>query len=150
MRQQQRTALALAALLALASSGVAAQTGTIRGASRTPQQAHSAADAGYKAYARRDYAAAMEHARRATQLRPARRDYWLLLAESQLAAGQLEAAEQSLASAAQAKGDDAKLARTRADLGRARAQVAGDAMYKALQAGDVKSAIMNGLSLIHI
>lgn len=144
MKQQQRTALALATLLALASAGAAAQTGTIRGASRTPQQAHSAADAGYKAYARRDYAAAIEHARRATQLQPARRDYWLLLAESQLAAGQLEAAEQALASAAQAKGDDAKLARTRADLGRARGQAAGDAMYKALQAGDVKSAIMNG------
>lgn len=148
MTQQQRNALALAAMLALAAAGASAQTGTIRGASRTPQQAHSAADAGYKAYARRDYAAAAEHARRATQLQPARRDYWLLLAESLMAGGQVDAAEQALASAGQAKGDDAKLARARADLGRARAQSAGDAMYKALAAGDVRSAITQGQAAV--
>src|SRR6478735_3735613 len=145
MKQKQRKALALAAVLALASSCVVAQTAPRGGAAaRGAQAANSAADAGYKAYARRDYAAAVDNAQRAVQLVPGRRDYWLLLAQAQLANGQPDAAEQSLARAAAVKGDDAALARARADFGRARSQAAGDAMYKALAAGDVKAAITSG------
>ncbi|MCG2592764.1 tetratricopeptide repeat protein [Ramlibacter sp. XY19] len=143
MTQQQRKALALAAVLALASSCASAAP-----AARGTQAANSAADAGYKAYARRDYAAAVEAAQRAVQINPNRRDWWLLLAQAQLANGQSDAAEQSLARAAAVKGDDAALARARADFGRVRAQGAGDAMYKALAAGDVKGAITSGTQAV--
>jgi tetratricopeptide (TPR) repeat protein len=152
MKQQQRKALALAAVLALASSCAAVQAaprhkgGTA--AARGAQAANSAADAGYKAYARRDYPAAVEHAQRAVQLAPRRRDYWLLLAQAQLANGQADAAEQALNRASAIKGDDAALARARNDFGRARAQLAGDAMYKSLAAGDVQSAITSGTQAV--
>ncbi|MDB5899513.1 MAG: bacteriophage adsorption protein [Ramlibacter sp.] len=153
MKQEQRKALALAAALALSSFHAAAQTGprgaaAARGAHQAAQTANSAADAGYKAYARRDYAAAVANAQRAVQLAPARRDYWLLLAQAQAGNGQPEQAEQSLVRAAQVSGDDGALARARTDLGRQRAQVAGDAMYKALQAGDVKAAIAAGTDAV--
>lgn len=148
MKQQQRKALALAAVLALASTAATAQGGASasRGANtaRATQAAHAAADAGYKAYGRRDYAAAIASAQRATQLAPQRRDYWLLLAQSLLANGQADEADQALTRAAQAGGDDAALARTRNDVARVRAQGAGDAMYRALQAGDIKAAIEAG------
>lgn len=145
MTQQQRKALALAAVLALSSFSAAGQ-GTA--AARGTQAANTAADAGYKAYARRDYGAAVQSAQRAVQLAPQRRDYWLLLAQSLAASGQVDQAEQALQRAAQAKGDDAALARARADLGRMRAQMAGDAMYKALQAGDVPAAIAHGTEAV--
>ena len=145
MKQQQRKALALAAVLALSSWQVAAQTAPRGGAAvRAAQAANAAADAGYKAFARRDFAVAVENAQRAVQLAPTRRDYWLLLAQSLAAAGQFEQADQALARAQQAQGDAAALARARADLARMRAQAAGEAMYKALQAGDVQSAIAQG------
>lgn len=144
MKQQQRKALALAAVLALSSLAAEAQTRPSRAAARGVQAAHQAADAGYKAYARQDYTGAVDAAQRAVQLAPDRRDYWLLLAQSQLAAGQADAAEQSLVRAGQLSGDDTALARTRSELARARAQGAGDAMYKALQAGDVKTAVARG------
>lgn len=145
MRQQQRKALALAAVLALASSCVAAQNAPRGGAApRGAQAAHAAADAGYKAYARKDYAAAVASAQRATQLAPQRRDYWLLLAQALAASGQGDQAEQALNRAAQAPGDDAALARARAELARGRAQAAGEAMYAALQANDVPTAIFQG------
>lgn len=149
MKQQQRKALALAAVLALSSLAAAAQA-PARPAARGAQAAHAAADAGYKAYARRDYAAAMAAAQRAVQLAPARRDYWLLLAQSQLALGRADEAEQSLNRAAQASGDDAALARARADWSRSRALVAGEAMYKALQAGDVRAAITQGTEAVRL
>jgi len=148
MAQQQRKALAFAAMLALGSFSVAAQPASASAAARGPQGAHAAADAGYKAYGRRDYQAATELARRATELAPQRRDYWLLLAQSLLGSGNAAGAEQALDRAAQATGDDAALARIRADLGRARAQGAGDAMYKALQAGDVKGAVTHGTDAV--
>lgn len=145
MTQQQRKALALAAVLALSTFSAAGQ-GT--GAARGSQAANTAADAGYKAYARRDYGAAVQSAQRAVQLAPQRRDFWLLLAQSLAASGRVDEAEQALQRAAQAKGDDAALARARADLGRMRAQAAGDAMYKALQAGDVPAAIAHGTEAV--
>ncbi|HEX2543792.1 MAG TPA: tetratricopeptide repeat protein [Ramlibacter sp.] len=153
MKQQQRKALALAAVLALSSWQAAGQQapasrGAAAAAARTAQQANAAADAGYKAFARRDYAAAVQAAQQAVQLAPTRRDYWLLLAQSQAASGQVDDAEQSLGRAGQVAGDDAALARARADLGRIRAQSAGEAMYKALQAGDVRAAITAGTEAV--
>jgi tetratricopeptide (TPR) repeat protein len=155
MKQKQRKALALAAVLALSSLQAAAQQPAAAGgaaargaAARSAQAAHQAADAGYKAFARRDYPAAIEAAQRAVQLAPTRRDYWLLLAQAQVAAGRPDDAEQSLNRAAQASGDDAALARARADLGRSRAQAAGEAMYKALQAGDIPQAIARGTEAV--
>jgi tetratricopeptide (TPR) repeat protein len=156
MKKEQRKALALAAMLALASAPLAAQTAAgsagARNAAtrtaRTAQAANAAADAGYKAFARRDYAAAVERAQRAVQLAPNRRDYWLLLAQSHAANKELEQADQALQHAAQVSGDEAALARARTDLARMHAQAAGDAMYKSLQAGDVKGAIANGTEAV--
>jgi tetratricopeptide (TPR) repeat protein len=146
MKQQQRKALALAAVLALAAFSAAGQTPGA--ATRGARAANSAADAGYKAFARRDYGAAVESARRAVQLAPNRRDYWLLLAQALAANGQVDAAQQALDRAAQVRGDDAALARARTELARMRAQAAGDAMYKALQAGDVPTAITQGTEAV--
>jgi adsorption protein A len=143
-RPQQQRILPFAIACALAISLCPAQAQTRGAAASTPPAAHAAADAGYKAYERKDYTAAAEHAQRAVQLAPGRRDWWLLLAQSQLAAGQLAGAEQSLGRAAQAGGDDAALARAQADLARARAQGAGSAMYQALQANDLTGAIAHG------
>lgn len=153
MKQQQRKALALAAVLALSSLAASAQTtsgGAAARGARGAQAAHAAADAGYKAYDRRDYGAAIVSAQRAVQLAPHRRDYWLLLAQSLAANGQLDQAEQVVNRAAQARGDDAALARVRADLARSRAQAAGDAMYRALQAGDVKAAVARGAEAVRL
>jgi tetratricopeptide (TPR) repeat protein len=146
MKQQQRKALALAAVLALAAFSAAGQTPGA--ATRGARAANSAADAGYKAFARRDYGAAVESAQRAVQLAPNRRDYWLLLAQALAANGQVDAAQQALDRAAQVRGDDAALARARTELARMRAQAAGDAMYKALQAGDVPTAITQGTEAV--
>lgn len=148
MAQLQRKALALAAVLALSGFSAAAQPAAAGAAARGARAAHTAADAGYQAYARRDFPAAVAFAERAVQLAPQRRDYWLLLAQAQLAAGLPERAEEALQRAAQASGDDAALARARADLNRSRAQVAGEAMYKALQAGDIQAAVAHGTDAV--
>ncbi len=153
MRQQQRpdaqrpVSIAIAGLLAifLCAPAVAQKAPAVR---PPPAAAHAAADAGYKAYARRDFTEAIVHAQRAVQLAPDRRDWWILLANSQLAAGNPAAAEQSLARAAQVQGDDAALASARADLGRVRAQTAAGAMYQALQANDLNAAVSLGRSAI--
>jgi tetratricopeptide (TPR) repeat protein len=153
MRQKQRNALAIAAMLALATTAAAAPAarhhhhkgGRAVGAS---QEANAAAAEGYKAYAKRDYAAAVQEAQRAVELAPKRRDYWLLLANALAADGQHARAEQALDRAAQLPGDAAQLARTRADLARMRAQAEGDAMYKALGAGDIKGAIAHGTEAV--
>jgi hypothetical protein len=147
MRQQQRKALALAAVLALSSLSAAGQM-TTGHAPRGAEAANRAADAGYKAYARRDYAAAAQDAQRAVQIAPRKRAYWLLLAQSLAADGQLERADEALRSAAAVKGDDAALARARADVARMHAQAAGDGMYKALAAGDVKTAVARGTEAV--
>ena len=117
---------------------------------RTTPAAHAAADAGYKAYARKDFDGAVAAAQRAVQLAPARRDYWLLLAQSQLALGRTDDARQALERAARARGDDAALARARADWGRVSAQAAGQAMYKALEAGEVRAAIAHGTEAVRL
>jgi tetratricopeptide (TPR) repeat protein len=146
MKKEQRKALAFAAMLALAAAPAVAQN--TRTAVRTAQAATSAADAGYKAFARQDYAQAVESAQRAVQLAPQRRDYWLLLAQSLAASGRMDPAQEALDRAAQVKGDDAALARARTELARMRAQAAGAAMYKALEAGDVKAAVAQGTEAV--
>jgi tetratricopeptide (TPR) repeat protein len=141
--RQRPIACCVAGTLALLLCSAGAQTPAPAG--RDAQSAaHAAADAGYKAFERKDHAAAMAHAQRAVELAPGRRDYWLLLAQAQLAAGQPDSAEQSLERAGQASGDDAALARARADLTRSRGQASGAAMYQALQAGDLVSALGHG------
>ena len=60
MKQQQRKALALAAVLALCSVPAVAQPAAA--GARGAQAAHAAADAAYKAYGRRDYPAAVQAA----------------------------------------------------------------------------------------
>lgn len=148
MRQQQRNALAVAAVLALGSSAVAHAAPRGGVAARGTQAAHAAADAGYKAYARRDWTAAVRDAQRAVGLAPKRRDYWLLLANALAANGQLDEAQQAIARAELLPGEAAPLARARAQLAGLRAQAAGDAMYKALAAGDVKAAIGHGTEAV--
>ncbi len=153
MKQQQRKALALVATLAFSSWQVAAQAAphgaaARNAAARSAQAANAAADAGYKAFARREYANAVEHAQRAVQLAPERRDYWLLLAQAHAGNRQIDQAEQALNRAAAGRGHDQAMARVRTDLTRMRAQAAGEAMYKALQADDVKAAITAGTEAV--
>lgn len=147
-RPSRRTpsALALAAVVVTAGFPAAAlHAQPRRPATAAPVAAgHAQADAGYQAYARGDFAAAVRAAREAVQLAPERRDYWLLLAQAHLALGAHADAEQALQRAQQVPGDEAAVARLRADLGRARAQAAGDAMYRALQANDLPAAIASG------
>jgi tetratricopeptide (TPR) repeat protein len=144
---RQRKALALAAALAVASSCAFAQAPRAAGL-RGAQAAHGAAEAGYKAYAARDYQGAVDAAQRAVRLAPQRRDYWLLLAQALAAAGQLQEAENALERAGQVPGDAAPLGRVRGDIASLRAQAAGAAMYKALETGDVKAAIDHGTQAI--
>lgn len=148
MKQQQRNALAVTALLALACSSATVHAAPRAGAARGAQAALTAADAGYKAYARRDYADAVRNAQRAVQFAPQRRDYWLLLARSLAADGQPDQAEQALDRAERTGGDDAALKRARAELATMRAQAEGDAMYKALAAGDIQSAVAHGTQAV--
>jgi adsorption protein A len=106
----------------------------------TTDPAFIAADAGYKAYDRRDYAAAVTSAQEATRLAPTNRAYWALLVNSLLAANRLQEAEQALNQGLQAAGDDASLRGQREPILRARAQAAGAAMYRALEVGDLATA----------
>lgn len=56
-------------------------------------EAFTAADAGYKAFARKDYAAAVASGRRAVALAPGKPEYWLLLVNALAAAGRVAEAE---------------------------------------------------------
>ncbi len=102
--------------------------------------AYLAADAAYKAYDRRDYAAAVTHAQEATRLAPANRAYWQLLGNSLIAANRLPEAEQALDQGLQAFGNDAGLRAQRDTIRRGMAQAAGAAMYRALEAGNIQAA----------
>lgn len=76
-----------------------AQTSTQPNPSRSaqaqsaPNPSFQAADRAYKAYARKDYATAVEQARKAVELDPGNRDYRLLLINSLSAGGRPEEAE---------------------------------------------------------
>ena len=143
MRPHLRRRLTAAVSLALACQATPADSPRA-GAAATQGRAFAAADAGYREYARGAYAAAAAHARSATELAPRRRDYWLLLAQAQLALGELEAAEQALARAAAAEGNAAGLLAVQEAAASARAQAAGEALYRAASAGDVEATIGSG------
>ena len=102
--------------------------------------AYLAAANAYKAYDRRDYAAAVIQAQEATRLAPATRAYWQLLVNSLIAANRLAEAEQAIEQGLQASGNDAGLRAQRETIRRGMAQVAGAAMYRALEAGNVQAA----------
>ncbi|MDB5947098.1 MAG: bacteriophage adsorption protein [Ramlibacter sp.] len=106
----------------------------------TSDPAYIAADAAYKAYGRRDYAAAVTGAREATRLAPRNRAYWQLLVNALIAANRSQDAEQALDQGLQASGNDASWSAQRETIHRAMAQAAGTAMYRALEAGDVRAA----------
>lgn len=142
MQAHHRRTLTLAAAVALSCGGAEARTPAAH-PDKGPQ-AHAAAADGYQRYAAGDYAAAVEHARRAVRLAPQRRDYGLLLAQALMANGQPDEAEMALDRAAQAPGDAASLSLAYAALARQRALTAAQAMYRALAAGDTPAAILSG------
>jgi hypothetical protein len=150
-----------AALLALAFAGSqasaqAAPQPPVRVAAakaakpRAPgKAAFQAADAGYKAYERREYGTAVDRAEEAVRLAPAKRDYWVLLINSLTAAGRYAEADQAIERGTKAAGSDAMFAQSRESLRRAQAQASGAEMYKALQAGDVKGAIAHARAAVN-
>lgn len=109
-------------------------------AGKPQDPAFLAADAAYKAYDQRDYAAAITQAQEATRLAPANRAYWLLLVNSLIAANRLQEADQALNQGLQAAGDDPAMRAQREPIRRAMAQAAGTAMYRALEAGNLAAA----------
>ena len=127
-----------------ASSQTAPRRPTSRNKSRTappPNTAFDAADAGYKAYDRRDYDGAVSQATRATQLAPGNRAYWLLLVNSLIASGRLAQAQEAVDTGVRLAGDDGSLAAQRDVIRKGQALEAGTAMYAALQKGDNAAAI---------
>ncbi|MBC5765143.1 NfrA family protein [Ramlibacter albus] len=141
---------ALCALLALALAGGEANAQAkpkpkpapkARAAAVPANPGFKAADAGYKAYERKEYAEAVQHAEEAVRLAPSQRPYWVLLVNSLVASGRLTDAEQALQRGVQAAGEDAVFAEARATLRRSQAQAAGSEMYRALQNNDIPKAI---------
>lgn len=116
----------------------------------TSDPAFVAADAAYKAYDRRDYAAAVTQAQEATRLAPANRAYWQLLVNSLIAANRLQEADQALNQGIQAAGDDLSLRAQREPIRRAMAQAAGTAMYRALEAGDLPAATTSARAAVQL
>lgn len=102
-----------------------------------------AADAGYKAFERRQYELAIAHAREATRLSPGHRGYRGLLINSLVAAGKLDEAQQELQRAEQDWPGDRELASQRVALGARRAEAPASAAYAALARGDAPSAVAN-------
>ena len=106
----------------------------------TSDPAYVAADAAYKAYDRRDYAAAITNAQEATRLSPANRDYWQLLINALIAADRLQDADQAIDRGLQAAGNEPALRAQRETVRRGMAQASGAAMYRALEAGNIPAA----------
>ncbi|HYF20836.1 MAG TPA: hypothetical protein VEA40_23415 [Ramlibacter sp.] len=127
-----RTLLALACMAAI---GVAA--------AQAPE-AFRAAEAGYRAYAQGDYAAAIEQARTATARAPEHRPYWVLLAQALAAAGRHADALQAAEEGVRRAGADPALEDLRRQATAAQAQAAGSAMYRALQDGNAADAVARG------
>ena len=102
-----------------------------------PDPAFVAADAGYRSYARGDFATAVSYAQQAVLLAPTRRDYWSLLANAFLAANRLAEADQAITQAVARAGDDGELAALRVAIaGRMRAARAfelGAAAYRSFE-----------------
>lgn len=109
-----------------------------------PDPAFVAADAGYKAYDRADYAAAATAAQEAVRLAPLNRDYRLLLVNALVAAGRLPEADQALTQALAEAGDDGRLAAQQLPLRQrmadTQAQALGAAAYQDFGRGDFAGA----------
>jgi tetratricopeptide (TPR) repeat protein len=127
----------------------AAKAAKPRAAAVPGKAAFNAADAGYKAFDRREYGIAVDRAEEAVRLAPAKADYWLLLVNSLTAAGRYAEADQAIERGTRAAGGGARFAQARESLRRAQAQASGDAMYKALQAGDVQGAIAHARAAVN-
>lgn len=119
-------------------------------AGKPQDPAFVAADAAYKAYERKDYAAAVTQAQEATRLAPANRAYWLLLVNSLIAANRLAEADQALNAGLQAAGDDPGIRAQREPIRRAMAQAAGTAMYRALQEGNLAAATTSARAAVQL
>ena len=132
---------ALATLLALALAAPQASAQARHRPAPPGKAAFAAADAGYKAYERKDFAEAVQHAEAAVRGAPKKREYWVLLVNSLVAANRLNDAEQALQRGVQAAGDDAVFAQARDSLRRSQALAAGSEMYRALQNDDIPKAI---------
>ncbi|MDP3355680.1 MAG: hypothetical protein Q8M51_07455 [Polaromonas sp.] len=109
-----------------------------------PDPAYVAADAGYKAYGRADYTAAVTAAQDAVRLAPQNRDYRLLLVNALLAAGRLADADEALTGAITATGDDGRLLAQQTALRQrmveAQSWALGAAAYKDFERGDFSGA----------
>lgn len=109
-----------------------------------PDPAFTAAAAGYAAYDRADYAAAVGSAQEAVRLAPLNRDYRLLLVNALLADRRLSEADQALTAALAEAGDDGRLAVQQQPLRRrmqdAQAQALGAAAYKDFERTDFSGA----------
>lgn len=103
--------------------------------------AQAAAGKAYKAYEKRDYAAAVEEAKRATSLVPGKRDYWLLLMNSLTADGQLEEAKRVGNEIERKFGRKNDLLAAQKAVNTQLAFRASAASYTALGRGDVKLAL---------
>jgi adsorption protein A len=163
--KQLSSSLILAGLLALAAGPTLAQSRApakakakapakvLRPAAAAGSQAdpaYRAADAAYKAYDRRDYAAAISQAQEATRLAPANRAYWLLLVNALIAANRLQEADAALNQGLQAAGDDLAMRAQREPIRRAMAQAAGTAMYRALEAGNLPAATTSARAAVQL
>lgn len=142
MRQPRRHGLTLAISLALACQGAMAQP-PAEGPARA-REAYAAADAGYRSFAQADYAAAARDARRAVQLAPMSRNYWLLLAQALLADGRPDAAGQALDEAARTLPPDDAFLRLRKQVTAASAYMAASALFDALARNELAAAIAHG------
>lgn len=131
-----------------AKAGRRAQPAAPAGKPQTP--AFLAADAAYKAYDQKDYAAAVSQAQEATRLAPGNRAYWLLLVNSLIAANRLTEADQALHAGLQAAGDDPAIRAQREPIRRAMAQAAGTAMYRALEAGNLAVATTSARAAVQL
>ncbi|RQO34034.1 hypothetical protein DBR37_13020 [Herminiimonas sp. KBW02] len=103
--------------------------------------AYLAADKGYKAYDKKDYATAISHAQNAVRLAPSNAAYWTLLINSQLAAQRFNDADQSVTEALQRFGPRSAFAHERVVVNQNLAGAAGAQIYQALEQQDYAKAV---------
>ncbi|MBF8179046.1 bacteriophage N4 adsorption protein A [Herminiimonas contaminans] len=103
--------------------------------------AYIAADKGYKAYNKKDYVAAIDHAQHAVRLAPANSAYWTLLINSQLAAQRFDEADQTVTQALQRFGPRSSFAQERVVVNQNLANAAGTQIYQALDKQNYAQAI---------
>ena len=104
-------------------------------------EAYAAADQAYKAFSEKDYQTATARAAQSVALRPDILRLHFLLIDSLIAAGDLSKAEQATANALAVFSANEDLKRKQASIRRSRAQRSADEGYKALEKGDIPTAI---------